>query len=183
MNEDKNTHAHGGNPVTRRRAIAGIAIALGSLAAAPRALADPQEAAKETPGASAGQPRTSLHYEADFKVGPERVYGLLLDPKQFADMTGRPAVIDPIEGGAFSLFGGLIVGRNVELVPGKRIVQAWRPTHWDPGIYSIVEFEFSEQVPGTRMVLDHKGFPVEEADRLDSGWKGHYLDPLAKFLA
>ena len=31
----------------------------------------------------------------------------------------------------------------------------------------------------TRMELDHRGYPVDEAYSLDSGWKGHYLDPLA----
>jgi activator of HSP90 ATPase len=164
--------------VSRRQAIAGIALAFGSLAAGSRALGqnamDTQRAAPR---------RTSLHYEADFKVGPERIYDVLLDPKQFADMTGRAATIDPTEGGAFSLFGGLITGRNVELVPNQRIVQAWRPTHWDSGIYSIVRFEFREQGSQARMLLDHTGFPEAEAENLDSGWKGHYLNPLAKYLS
>jgi activator of HSP90 ATPase len=181
MNEKAHTPAI--NSVTRRQAIAAITIAFGSLAAGSRAVGDPQEAARETPGPAPGRPRMSLHYEADFKVVPRRVYEVLMEPKEFAEMTGRPAEIEATQGGAFSLFGGLIVGRNVELVPSQRIVQAWRPTHWDPGVYSIVRFEFSAQGPRTRMVLDHTGFPEAEADSLDSGWKGHYLDPLAKFLA
>jgi activator of HSP90 ATPase len=169
--------------VTRRQAIAGIALAVGGLAAGTRARGDTQDSAKPAQEEAPGKPRDSLHYEADFKVGPERIYGVLLDPRQFAAMTGRPAVIDATEGGAFSLFGGLILGRNVELIPNRRIVQAWRPGHWEPGVYSIVRFEFMGQGTNTRMVLDHTGFPVAEADGLDSGWKGHYLDPLAKFLA
>ena len=39
----------------------------------------------------------------------------------------------PKPGGTFKTFGGLIEGRNVELIPGQRIVQAWRPASWDPG--------------------------------------------------
>jgi activator of HSP90 ATPase len=178
---NKDTRQHPLRTVTRRRAIAGLAVALGGLAAGARALGDTPGAPKETP--APGQPRTSLHYEADFSAGAGRIYGLLLDPAQFAAMTGRAAVIDAAEGGAFSMFGGLIVGRNVELVPNRRIVQAWRPTHWESGVYSIVRFEFSEQGTGTRMALDHTGFPPEEAESLDSGWKGHYLNPMAKFLA
>jgi activator of HSP90 ATPase len=165
-------------PVSRRQAIAGIALAFGSVAAASRALgASPDDTKHVAPR------RTSLHYEADFRVGPDRIYEVLLDPKQFADMTGRAAAIDATEGGAFSLFGGLISGRNVELVPDRRIVQAWRPSHWDSGIYSIVRFEFREQGSQARMVLDHTGFPEIEAESLDSGWKGHYLGPLSKFLS
>jgi len=166
------------DPVTRRQVIVGAAVALASMAAGSRALGQNQLPAKETPGPV----RTSLHYEADYNASPQRIYDLLMDSKQFAAMTGRPADIDPKEGGAVSMFGGLIVGRNVELVPNVRIVQAWRPTHWDAGIYSIVKFEFREAAPQTRLVLDHMGFPVAEADALDSGWKGHYLNPMAKFL-
>jgi activator of HSP90 ATPase len=165
--------------VTRRRAIAGIAAIVGSLAAGARAAGETAEAAKP----ALGPARASLHYEEDFKVGPERIYALLTDAKQFAAMTGREAVIDATEGGAFSLFGGLIIGRNVELLPGKRLVQAWRPTHWDAGVYSIVHFELTGDAAKTSLLLDHTGFPVPEADSLDAGWQRHYLKPLAKFLS
>jgi activator of HSP90 ATPase len=36
-----------------------------------------------------------------------------------------PTQISREVGGAFSLFGGIIVGRHIELVPNERIVQAW----------------------------------------------------------
>lgn len=163
--------------VTRRRAIAGLAVAFGSVAARARAAGDAAEAAKPGPA------RAALHYEEEYLCGPGRIYGVLTDARQFADMTGRPAAIDPAEGGAFSLFGGLIVGRMVELAPGRRVVQAWRPTHWDAGVYSIVKFELTGDGTKTRMVLDHTGFPLAEADSLDSGWKGHYLEPLSRFLS
>ena len=81
------------------------------------------------------------------------------------------------------MFGGLIVGRNVELIPNQRIVQAWRPTHWDPGIYSIVKFELEGLGSETKVVLDHAGFPEGEVDSLNTGWKPRYWDPLKKFLA
>ncbi len=170
--------------LTRRQAIAGLAIALGGLAVGATANGQPQQTpAVQAPSIPAGQSRTSLHYEADFKAAAQRIYDVLLDSKLFATFTGLPAEIDPREGGAFSMFGGLIVGRNVELVPGQRIVQAWRPAHWTPGIYSIVKFELKEQGPQTRLELDHTGFPEGESDSLDHGWKSHYLVPLAKFLA
>src|ERR1700678_2388108 len=115
MNEK--SHPKRSTTVTRRQAIAGIALAVGGLAAGTRARGDTQDSAKPSQEEAPGKPRASLHYEADFKVGPGRIYGVLLDPTQFAAMTGRPAVINATEGGAFSLFGGLILGRNVELLP------------------------------------------------------------------
>jgi activator of HSP90 ATPase len=94
-----------------------------------------------------------------------------------------PAQISPEVGGAFSLFGGIIVGRHIELVPSERIVQAWRPVYWKPGVYSIVKFELSASGAGTKLVLDHKAFPEGEAKTLLDGWNKNYWEPLAKYLA
>jgi len=68
----------------------------------------------------------TIHQEIDFNASPQRLYGALLDAKQFTEFSGRSAEINREVGGAFSLFKGHIVGRNVELVPNQRIVQAWR---------------------------------------------------------
>jgi len=124
------------------------------------------------------------------------VYEALTDAKQFNEVTKivaarepaislekSPTVISPDVGGAFSLFGGIILGRHVELVPNTRIVQAWRVSYWNPGAYSIARFELVEQGAGTKIVFDHTGFPKGDAEHLASGWKAHYWEPLAKFLA
>jgi activator of HSP90 ATPase len=138
---------------------------------------------EEKPSSIANQSRTSIHYEIDFHPSPERLYQAILDQKQFAAFSGLPAAIDKVPGGAFSMFGGLIVGRNVELIPSQRIVQAWRPTHWDPGVYSIVHFEFQPRAVESTLIFDHTGFPAGEYDHLDWGWYHHYWDPLKRFLA
>jgi activator of HSP90 ATPase len=167
----------------RRQLVTGIAITFGSLAARSKVWGQTQQPAmKEPPGTAANQKRTSLHQEAEFNASPQRIYEVLLDSKQFAACTGMQAEIDPKEGGAFSTFGGQIVGRNVELVPNQRIVQAWRPAHWDPGIYSIVRFELKPQGSETLLILDHTGFPEGDFDHLSSGWQSHYLEPLKKFF-
>jgi activator of HSP90 ATPase len=125
---------------------------------------------------------TSLREEQDFAAAPHRVYEALLNEKQFSQFTGAPAKISRTEGGALSLFGGAIVARNVELVPDKRIVQAWRDPEWGPGIHSIVKFELTPKGSGTHLVLDHTGFPAGQFSDLDSGWHEHYLEPMKKFL-
>jgi activator of HSP90 ATPase len=169
---------------TRRQAIASVVIACGSLAAGSKVGGKTQqEAMKEKPSNPANQARTSLHQEMDLKASPQRIYEVLLDSKQFAACTGMPAEIDPKAGGVFSLFGGMIVGRNVELILNQRIVQAWRPAHWDPGVYSIVKFELKSRGSETTVVLDHTGFPEGAFDSLSSGWNAHYWEALKKFLA
>jgi len=170
--------------VTRRRMLAGGVIALCGRMAQPWLWAENRaQSMKQIPGAEANEARTSLHQEIEFKVAPPRIYEVLLSAKEFAAFTGMPAAIDPSVGGAFSTFGGMIVGRNVELVPEKRIVQAWRPASWEPGVYSVVRFELKMKGPGTAVVLDHTGFPKGDYDHLFSGWGERYWDPLHKYLA
>jgi activator of HSP90 ATPase len=116
-------------------------------------------------------------------VLPHRIYEALLDAKQFSTLTGMSAEIDSKVGGAFTTFGGLIAGRNIELIPNQRVVQAWRPTDWEPGVYSLVKFELRPNGSGTKIVLDHTGFPEGKFNSLDYGWKPRYWDPMKKFLA
>ena len=127
----------------------------------------------------------SIHQEVPFRATPGRIYEALLDAKRFSHATGgMPAEINREAGGAFSLFGGLIKGRNIALVPNTRIVQAWRAGSWtDTGIYSIARFELKAQGAGTLLVFDHTGFPKGEAEHLAAGWKSNYWDNLQKALA
>lgn len=169
---------------TRRQIITGIAAVIGGVAFGSRAIAQAQVPAMQArPANPANQARTSLHDDVEFKASPQRIYAALLDAKQFAAFSGLPAEIDSKEGGAFSLFGGKIVGRNVELVANQRIVQAWRPTHWDAGIYSIARFALKPRDSGSSLAFEHSGFPAGESDSLDRGWHHHYWEPLQKYLA
>src|SRR6201987_6297902 len=101
----------------------------------------------------------TIHQEIEFNASPQQLYEALLDSKQFTGFSGRPAEINREVGGAFSLFKGYIVGRNLELVPNERIVQAWRVVTWPEGAYSIVRFALKPQGSGTHLVFDHIGFP------------------------
>ena len=128
------------------------------------------------------KPGSAIHFEVDYKTAPERIYHVLLDAKQFKACSGLAAEIDPKPGGWFKLFDGQIEGRNVELVPNQRIVQAWRPASWAAGIYSIARFELVRRDAGTRIVFDHVGFPQDTQEHLASGWTEHYWEPLHKYL-
>lgn len=169
---------------TRRQVAAGMAIALGGMVASSRAWAQGQEPAmQQKPATEANSMRTAIHYDLEFEASSQRIYAVLLDSKLFSAFSGMPAEIDAKPGGAFSMFGGMIVGRNIELVENQRIVQAWRPASWDAGDYSIVRFELKPRGAETALAFDHIGFPAGDYDHLDEGWHGHYWEPLKKFLA
>ena len=138
----------------------------------------------------------SIHQEPVFKTSPKRVYEALTDAKQFdnvsqlsaavqsgIDLGSKPTQIDAQPGGLFTLFRGHIVGRQIELVPNERIVQAWRVVTWSPGLYSIVRFELTSQGSTTKLVFNHIGFPDGQGQHLAEGWKINYWEPLEKFLA
>jgi uncharacterized protein YndB with AHSA1/START domain len=188
MNDGTNLAALFNLP-TRRQAFAGVVMAFGGLAVL--SVKAWREAAGEI-----SHTAESIHQEVVFKASRKRVYEALTDAKQFdhvvllsdARKTRMPAgapptQISPEVGGAFSTFGGLIVGRHIELVPNSRIVQAWRPAYWKPGVYSIVKFELADSGSETKLVLDHTGFPDGDGKNLLDGWNKNYWEPLAKYLA
>ena len=132
--------------------------------------------------AQTNKPGTAIHQEVDFPAAPARIFEILLDAQQFSAFTHRPAEVQPQPGEAFKRFGGLIEGRNVELAPNQRIVQAWRPASWPAGVYSLVRFELVPRGSGTRIVLDHAGFTEDKWEGLSEGWPSRYWEPLRKYL-
>jgi activator of HSP90 ATPase len=167
---------------TRRQCLAGAAVMMSALVTSSVLRGKPQQAMTEKQSTGAEATRTYLHQEIDLKASPQKIYEILLDSKQFAAFTDMPAEISREPGGAFSMFGGMIVGRNVELVTNQRIVQAWRPASWDPGVYSIVRFELKGDSAQTKLILEHTGFPEGDFAHLDPGWFARYWNPLKKFL-
>ncbi len=127
---------------TRRDTMAMIAGAIGTFGCIA---AGQQPDTHETTAKTNDALRTSLHQQIELPAPPKRVFEVLMDERQFAAVTGLSARIDPTAGGAFKTFGGLIEGRNVELIPAQRIVQAWREVSWEPGFYSLVHFELKAQ--------------------------------------
>ncbi len=124
----------------------------------------------------------AIHQEMTFNASPDQVYAALTDGDTFGAMTGAPAKIAKEAGGEVSLFGGQIAARNIELVPGKRVVQAWRAGNWEDGLYSVARFELKADGKKTKIVFDHTGYPDEGHDMLEGGWHKMYWEPLTKHL-
>ena len=125
----------------------------------------------------------NIHQEVTIDASPAAVYGLLTSSSDFAKMTGgKAATISTDVGGAVSLFEGGISARNIELVPGKRVVQAWRSQAWPEGVYSIVKFELEPQGKGTKLVFDQAGHPDGAREMLEGGWHQMYWNPMNAML-
>lgn len=124
----------------------------------------------------------AIHQEIRFKASPAKIYAALTSGKEFGQFTGAPAEVTAVDGQPFSLFGGQITGRNIELVPDKSLVQAWRVGAWPSGIYSIVRITLEQEGDETKLTLDHSGFPDGAAEHLEPGWHKMYWQPLKSYL-
>lgn len=121
-----------------------------------------------------------IHQEVTLKGSPEEVYETLMDEKKHAALTQGSATISREVGGEFSQHDGQIVGRNLELVPGQRIVQTWRFYQWEPGLHSIVRFELSRDGDNTLVVMDHSGVPDQFEEGVAQGWQYRYWEAMKK---
>jgi uncharacterized protein YndB with AHSA1/START domain len=125
----------------------------------------------------------NIEQQIAIKATPSEVFEALMDQRKHAGFTGEPAKIIRRAGGAFSCYGGYITGFALEIVPAKRIVQAWRSRNWPKGVYSIVTFELSKSPGGkTKLRFSQVGVPTNDYQEKNAGWKSHYWQPLKRFL-
>lgn len=129
----------------------------------------------------------SIHQQAAIAADPAQVYELLADAEALSALSGMSGQAGRSAGEEFSAFDGHVTGRQIELVPGRRIVQAWRFPMWDDGRYSIVRFTLEPEDGGTVLIIDQDGEPDGPDavgchrtwhDHLDANWPTFYLMPL-----
>ena len=121
--------------------------------------------------------------EIELVGSPSMVYEAYMDGAQHAEFTGMSAESDPREGGKMMAGGGYIHGTYTELVPGKRIVQTWHAADFPEGHDSRLELELEPTGTGTLLRMTHSGVPEDIRDEIDEGWKRHYWNLLARYLA
>ncbi len=117
-----------------------------------------------------------------FKATPHEVYEALIDSKKHSKFTGSKAKIDRKIGGKFTAYDGWIKGKNLELVPNKKIVQAWRGDDWPENHYSKAVFSLKKVKEGTRLVFTQTGVPDKCYKDISEGWHEHYWIKMKEML-
>jgi activator of HSP90 ATPase len=113
---------------------------------------------------------------------PLEVYDAWMSSEGHSAMTGSPAIISASVGGEFEAWDGYIHGRNLELIPGKRIVQAWRTTEFsadEPD--SHIDIVLEAQGEQTRLTLHHTGLPPH-GGQYEQGWVDAYFEPMQAYF-
>ena len=118
-------------------------------------------------------------------AAPRAVYDAWLDSAAHAAMTGgQKAQITAEPGAAFAVWDNYIIGRNLALEPGRRIVQSWRTTKFtaaDPD--SQIEVLFEPVADGTRVTVNHSNVPDGHTSYRDGGWQNNYFTPMKRHFA
>jgi len=125
----------------------------------------------------------TIKQKAFIPATPGEVYDAFIDPKKHSKFTGSKATGDPKVGGRFTAWDGYITGKNLELEPGKRIVQEWTTTEWPEGqAPSKLELTFRKGKDGTELSMVQTGVPADQAADLAQGWIDWYWEPLKKYF-
>ncbi len=113
------------------------------------------------------------------KAPIEKVWEALVSPELINKWGGGPAKMsDKLE--EFSLWGGDVHGKNIEVKENKLLKQEWFGGKWDKP--SIMNFELSEKDGITTVDLFQTDVPDDEEKDIDSGWKNYYMEPLKKLV-
>ena len=119
-----------------------------------------------------------------FKALPEELFELYTQSKKHSAATGMKASVSAKVGGKFTAFDGMLAGRNLVVIPGRMIVQAWRATHWkDSDLDSILVLNFSKSRGRARIDLVHVGVPAHDHKGVTDGWPAYYWKPWKKYLS
>jgi activator of HSP90 ATPase len=124
----------------------------------------------------------TIRQTATFKASPHEVYEALMDETKHESFTEGTAKISREVGGKFSISDGEIQGKNLELVPDRKIVQAWRYSDWPAGHFSTATFELEKIEKGTRLTFTQTDVPDDKYEDIKQGWKDYYWQPMKQVL-
>ena len=127
---------------------------------------------------------TTIRQTATIPATPKDVYSALMNSSKHAKFTGAPAKIGKKKGDAYYTYDGYIIGKNIDLKPGERIVQTWvaMEDKWPAGHESRVTFTLKAKGPNTVISFLHEDVPVAIAKNFVSGWKTFYWTPLKNYF-
>ncbi len=114
---------------------------------------------------------------------PGEIYASWLDGKKHSKMTGAGASGTAKAGAKFSAWDKYITGTNLEMVPGKKIVQAWRTTEFpEDAADSKLVVTFRKAKGGTLVSITHTNIPDGQAAGYKKGWVDYYFKPMKKYF-
>lgn len=113
----------------------------------------------------------------------EELYKMYLDSEAHSEITGAPAKISEEPNSPFEAFGGLLVGRTIQVVKHRLVVQSWRTVNFkktDPD--STLVISFTPEDDDGRIDLIHLQVPDSDFQGVCGGWDSRYFVPWLAYL-
>ena len=118
-----------------------------------------------------------IEVSGEVAAPPLNVFEAFIDAEAHGAMTGAAATVE--DDGSFTAWDGYIAGRTVEAVPGEKLVQTWRTSHFpETAPDSVLEIRFEAIPGGTRVTFHHRDLPDGQGPDYAQGWVDHYLKPM-----
>lgn len=122
----------------------------------------------------------SIKQAYTIKASSEDVWQALTDPKTIDRWGAGPAKMSEELGFEFSLWGGDVYGKNIEVIPGKKLVQEWFGGKWDKP--SIATFKLISKADETVIDFTQTDVPDAEFSDIEQGWEDYYMGPMKDYL-
>ena len=108
------------------------------------------------------------------------LFDIFVNPKKHSAIHGGATTkISDKEGDHFSLLNGNLKGRNLLIVPGRMIVQAWRGNVWEKDdLDSVLSLVFSDNRTGAQIEMVHAFTPNQFTEL----WNEIYWQPMKEFV-
>src|SRR4051812_16744511 len=125
-----------------------------------------------------------IQVSAVVPASPNDIYAAWLDGKKHAAFTGGGATAKAKVGTRHTAWDNYIHGWTLELKPGKRILQSWRTTEFNPeDPDSLLEVKLAKAKGGTQITIVHSDIPDGQGAQYEQGWQDHYFEPMAAYFA
>ena len=123
-------------------------------------------------------PTIEQTYEINAK--PEEVFEALVNPDIIQHWSGDEAKMSAAVGAKFSLWGGQMFGKNLEVIADKKIVQEWCYDQWKAP--SKVTFTIKAKGKGCTVKLLHEDVPERSLKSIAEGWDSYYLGAIREMF-
>lgn len=126
----------------------------------------------------------SIQLSSIFPVTPDELYRAWLNSDEHTAFSGGEAEVTPKVGTEFSAWDGYITGKNLELYPGRKIIQSWRTDEFEEtDADSRLEIQLEAVPGGCKLTLLHSGIPDGEGEKYAEGWEEHYFVPMRVYFS
>lgn len=118
-----------------------------------------------------------------FNCSCDDLYEYLINAKKLSNIIGGKVSNPGKIKGKFSAYDEYIFGENIELIPGKKIVQTWSCLDYPNGQFSKLTIVFKKKTDKTceiDFILEN--VPDELYEDIDMLWNEMYFDPIKDYL-